>query len=94
MLVPGHVDGEVTVTVRPEKISISTDEPAAGMSSVRGNVTEVVYLGTYNTYAVRLADGTEMSVFEQNARDASVTAERGDAVWLSWQPQHSYAIGR
>jgi len=94
VLVPGHVDGEVTVTVRPEKISISTDEPAAGMSSVRGNVTEVVYLGTYNTYAVRLADGTEMSVFEQNARDASVTAERGDAVWLSWQPQHSYAIGR
>ncbi|MET9343841.1 MULTISPECIES: ABC transporter ATP-binding protein [unclassified Nonomuraea] len=93
VLVPGGQDGEVTVTVRPEKITIDVDEPNGGLSAVPGTVSEVVYLGTYNSYAVRLADGAEVTVFQQNAHDASTTAERGDAVWLSWQPQHSYAIG-
>ncbi|GGL15415.1 spermidine/putrescine import ATP-binding protein PotA [Sphaerisporangium melleum] len=85
--------GQVEVTVRPEKIRISREEPAAGVSAVRGTVAEVVYLGTYNSYAVNLAGGAEFTVFEQNANDSSITAERGDPVWLSWQPHHSFAIG-
>ncbi|MFD1935287.1 MULTISPECIES: ABC transporter ATP-binding protein [Nonomuraea] len=93
VLVPGGQDGDVTVTVRPEKITIDVDEPTGSVSAVRGTVSEVVYLGTYNSYAVQLADGAEVTVFQQNAHDASTTAERGDAVWLSWKPQHSYAIG-
>ncbi|MBG0812862.1 ABC transporter ATP-binding protein [Planomonospora sp. ID82291] len=89
-----HRAGEaIAVTVRPEKITISTEEPAGGLSAVRGTVSEVVYLGLYNSYAVSLADGAEVTVFQQNALDSTSTAERGDAVWLSWQPQHSYAIG-
>ncbi|MFG1707699.1 ABC transporter ATP-binding protein [Nonomuraea sp. M3C6] len=92
VLVPGY-DGDVSVTVRPEKITIGTDEPGAGLSAVRGTVAEVVYLGTYNSYAVSLADGAEVTVFQQNAHDATATAERGDSVWLSWQAQHSYVIG-
>ncbi|GAB2481663.1 ABC transporter ATP-binding protein [Streptosporangium sandarakinum] len=83
----------IAVTVRPEKVMISTDEPAAGLSAVRGTVAEVVYLGLYNSYAVRLPGGTEVTVFQQNALDSTSTAERGDAVWLSWRPQHSYVIG-
>ncbi|MEV4112001.1 ABC transporter ATP-binding protein [Nonomuraea sp. NPDC049695] len=92
VLVPGH-DGDVTVTVRPEKITIGTEEPAQRLSAVKGTVAEVVYLGTYNSYAVSLADGAEITVFQQNALDATATAERGDSVWLSWQAQHSYVIG-
>ncbi|GAA3098854.1 ABC transporter ATP-binding protein [Streptosporangium carneum] len=84
---------DVTVTVRPEKITISAEEPGGEVSAVRGTVSEVVYLGLYNSYAVRLADGAEITVFQQNALDSTSTAERGEAVWLSWQPRHSYAIG-
>ncbi|MFI6480211.1 ABC transporter ATP-binding protein [Nonomuraea sp. NPDC050663] len=92
VLVPGQ-DGDVTVTVRPEKITICPDRPDGEVSAVPGKVDEVVYLGTYNSYTVRLADGAEVTVFQQNALDATLTAERGDSVWLSWQPQHSYVIG-
>ncbi|MFI6299614.1 ABC transporter ATP-binding protein [Nonomuraea sp. NPDC050790] len=92
VLVPGQ-EGDVTVTVRPEKITIDTAEPNGELSAVPGKVAEVVYLGTYNSYAVSLADGAEITVFQQNAHDSTTTAERGDSVWLSWQPQHSYAIG-
>ncbi|WP_157250126.1 ABC transporter ATP-binding protein [Nonomuraea typhae] len=94
VLVPGK-DGEVTVTVRPEKITIGTVEPNGEVSALPGTVVEVVYLGTYNSYSVCLAARGEtiITVFQQNALDSSTTAERGDSVWLSWQPQHSYAIG-
>ncbi|GGL32199.1 hypothetical protein GCM10014719_36850 [Planomonospora parontospora subsp. antibiotica] len=90
---PHRAGDAIAVTVRPEKITISTEEPAGGVSAVRGTVSEVVYLGLYNSYAVSLADGAEVTVFQQNALDSTSTAERGDAVWLSWQPHHSYAIG-
>ncbi|MEV4093613.1 ABC transporter ATP-binding protein [Streptosporangium saharense] len=89
-----HAVGDhVAVTVRPEKITISAEEPEGDVSAVRGTVSEVVYLGLYNSYAVRLADGAEITVFQQNALDSTSTAERGEAVWLSWQPRHSYVIG-
>ncbi|GII80497.1 ABC transporter ATP-binding protein [Sphaerisporangium rufum] len=85
--------GPVEITVRPEKISIETVEPVPGVSAVRGTVTDASYLGTANSYLVRLPEGTEFTVFEQNVHDSGLTARRGDTVWLSWQPQHSYAIG-
>ncbi|TDD01881.1 ABC transporter ATP-binding protein [Nonomuraea deserti] len=92
VLVPGR-EGEVTVTVRPEKITIGAEDPGPEVSGVRGTVAEVVYLGTYTSYSVSLADGTDITVFQQNAHDSVATAERGDSVWLSWQAQHSYVIG-
>lgn len=90
---PGRAGEALTITVRPEKITISAEEPEEEVSAVRGTVREVVYLGLYNSYTVALADGAEVTVFQQNALDSTSTAERGDAVWLSWQPRHSYAIG-
>jgi len=55
-------------------------------------VSEVVYLGTSTQYAVATGDGTELSVFVQNASDSSDVAERGADVWLSWRPEHSLAL--
>ncbi|MEU4829293.1 ABC transporter ATP-binding protein [Streptosporangium sp. NPDC023615] len=88
-----HAGEPIAITVRPEKITIATGRPAGDLSVVRGVVSEVVYLGLYTSYTVRLAHGAEVTVFQQNALDSASTAERGDSVWLSWQPHHSYAIG-
>jgi spermidine/putrescine transport system ATP-binding protein len=80
------------VTVRPEKILLTTAHPDAGRCAIRGRVTEVVYLGTSTQYAVHTASGSEMLVFLQNASDSEDIAERGQDVWLSWRPEHSLAI--
>jgi spermidine/putrescine transport system ATP-binding protein len=80
------------ITVRPEKMVISTDEPQAGLCRLRGRVNEVVYLGTSTQYAVRIADGSELTIFLQNASDASDVADRDADVWLSWRPDHSLAL--
>ncbi|KAB2341850.1 ABC transporter ATP-binding protein [Actinomadura rudentiformis] len=91
------------LTVRPEKIEIATQPPGgngAGSagggysgSRVRAKVAEVVYLGTSTNYIVTTAAGDEVTVFLQNATNADDIAGRGDDVWLSWEPRHSYAIG-
>ncbi|HKT05241.1 MAG TPA: ABC transporter ATP-binding protein [Rugosimonospora sp.] len=84
----------VELTVRPEKIDLHTAVPADGAGSLlSGTVTEVVYLGTSTNYNVTTSTGADVVVFTQNASSADDIAVRGDRVWLSWEPQHSYAIG-
>ena len=85
--------GELEVTVRPEKIDLGVERPPDGGSVLRGTVTEVIYQGTATHYNVRTSTGAGVVVFVQNTNDATDIAVRGDSVWLSWEPRHSYAIG-
>jgi spermidine/putrescine transport system ATP-binding protein len=86
------VGASLDLTVRPEKIVMSLQAPTPGWCALRGRVNEVVYLGTCTQYAVTTRSGSELSVFVQNASDASDVAERGAEVWLSWRPDHSLAL--
>ena len=81
------------LTVRPEKIDLATGQPAGEGCALRGTVTEVVYLGTSTNFSVSTTAGSDMVVFQQNSASAASVAARGDNVWLSWQPEHSYPIG-
>jgi spermidine/putrescine transport system ATP-binding protein len=83
----------VEFTVRPEKIDVRAERPGGEDCALRGIVTEVVYLGTFTNYNVRTSTGAEVVVFVQNVSSADDIAARGDSVWLSWDPRHSYAIG-
>ena len=85
---------DLELTVRPEKIRLQGSAPSAPSGTVlRGTVNEVVYLGTFTNYNVTTSTGAEVVVFTQNASNADDIADRGDSVWLTWDPQHSYAIG-
>ena len=62
--------------------------------ALRGTVTEVVYLGTSTNYNVTTSGGAEVVVFSQNTSAAAgQPPQRGDAVWLHWDPANSYPIG-
>jgi spermidine/putrescine transport system ATP-binding protein len=88
------VGQSVELTVRPEKIDMTTAAPGTRAGScLTGTVTEVVYLGTSTNYNVTTSTGAEVTIFTQNASSADDIAVRGDRVWLSWEPQHSYPIG-
>ncbi len=91
---PGPAPGStLELTVRPEKIQLSTTRPADRGCVLRGEVTEVVYLGTSTNFSVSTTTGADIVVFQQNSAAAGEAADRGDHVWLSWQPEHSYPIG-
>jgi spermidine/putrescine transport system ATP-binding protein len=81
------------LTVRPEKIDLTAERPSAEGCALRGTVTEVVYLGTSTNFSVTTSAGADVVVFQQNSASAGNVAARGDSVWLSWNPQHSYPIG-
>jgi spermidine/putrescine transport system ATP-binding protein len=81
------------VTIRPEKIELTGERPPGGTCALRGTVSEVVYLGTSTNFTVATTTGAEIVVFQQNSASADVGTGRGDRIWLSWQPQHSYLIG-
>jgi spermidine/putrescine transport system ATP-binding protein len=93
---------DIELTVRPEKISLSVRQPdddGQDRCLLRGKVTEVVYLGTATNFNITTSTGAEVVVFIQNAAsiddaaDTVTAVQRDDAVWLSWQPRYSYAIG-
>jgi spermidine/putrescine transport system ATP-binding protein len=89
-LSPGEV---VELTVRPEKIELRTGPGPDGGCAVRGKVTEVVYLGTSTNFSVHTTTGADVVVFQQNSASAGNPVSRGDDVWLTWDPEHSYPIG-
>jgi spermidine/putrescine transport system ATP-binding protein len=91
--VQAAVGDNLEITVRPEKIELTTERPTSADCVLRGTVTEVVYLGTSTNFAVSTTTGADMVVFQQNSASAGDVAGRGDSIWLSWQPEHSYLIG-
>ncbi len=93
-VLPIHVTGdrgvgmndEVTIAIRPEKISVSV-EPTDSRA-VPGVVEEVVYTGTDTRYLVRLTDQTIATVRQQNVGvRATVSFPIGTQVYLHWQPE-------
>jgi putrescine transport system ATP-binding protein len=77
----------VWLALRPEKVSITHEPPAAPENCVAGQVASIGYLGDLSVYKVRLDSG-----FVMKAAIANVTRliERpiggGDRVWLAWAP--------
>jgi len=88
----------ITVGVRPEKLRISSagesDSSTDGRNSLEGSVTDAAYIGVSTQYAVRLDDGFDLAVYNQNM-DTSGIGEQisaGARVRVTWQPQHTFVI--
>jgi len=81
--------------LRPEKIRIGREPPAAEANRVEGEVWEIGYLGDFSIYKVRLADGF---VIEAAAANVARLVERaiavGDRVWLSWSSDAGVVLTR
>lgn len=86
--------GEVTVGVRPEKVTLHTDAPAetAGRNLLGpGRVIDVSFSGVSTQYLVDLGALGTVLVFAQNVGFAPV-AGLGTEVWLSWDVTHGFGL--
>jgi putative spermidine/putrescine transport system ATP-binding protein len=86
-----------THSVRPEKISVSSDLSAAdepGEQAVTGTVAEVVYAGAATRFIVDLDTGGRLVAQQQNLQSSSadVAELRGSKVRLSWRRSHGISI--
>jgi len=77
---------DVTVAIRPERISLHTEPPDP--RAVPGVVQEVIYTGTDTRYLVRLTEKTVVTVRQQNVGGGDAVRFPVDAqVHLYWQPE-------
>lgn len=90
----------VHVGIRPEKLRVvatSAGSPVAdGSNSLDGTILDASYVGVHTQYLVQTADGHRLTVYAQNLETSGVAEmlSDGEAVRLSWQPQHTFVIGR
>ena len=54
------------VAIRPEKINISKNRPAAVNNLFTATVREIAYFGSYNTFIVEVQGGTTVKILEAN----------------------------
>ena len=83
--ISGNKGMAVGVALRPEKIMLSKEKPAAIYNWTEGEVTEIVYFGDHTTYHLKLATGMVLKAQEINStRDLSCGLTWGDHAYLHW----------
>jgi ABC-type Fe3+/spermidine/putrescine transport system ATPase subunit len=86
----GHASGQVAIAVRPEKLTLSPDQPASnGLISTRGTVHDVAYYGDSSHVSLATAGGLELVVNVQNRQASAV---RGQDLWVSWSPDDTLVL--
>ena len=88
--------GALALGVRPEKIRLlePKEELPAGYNRVPGTIAHASYLGVSTQYIVRLRDGHQVTVYEQNVTRATKAElwTTGEEVVLSWSPEHCFVV--
>ncbi len=94
-------DTKVQIGVRPEKLRVTpsrTEAPgdAEDTNALEGTVLDASYIGVSTQYIVKTADGQRLTVYAQNLETSGANEglADGQAVRLSWKPQHTFVIAR
>lgn len=86
--------GEVTIGVRPEKLTLHATEPAEAAGSNLlgpGTVQDVSFTGVSTQYLVQVPGLPVVTVFAQNMAFGPVV-EQGAEVWVSWRVEHGFGL--
>lgn len=89
-----RANDQLTIAVRPEKISISKEAPEGeDLSILKGIVWDLGYYGNLSIYRVRTETGKVIQVSAQNRiRSAERVLEWDEEVYLSWDIQSSVVL--
>ena len=87
---------DIQVTVRPERISLQVAGPVdvgPQHSLVRGQVTDLVYLGSLTQVSLLLRGGETLVVHRMSNDDAVRALRPGAEVVATWAPTGAHVIG-
>ncbi len=79
---------EVTVVIRPEKLSITKSPDPSAVNSLQGTIEDIIYVGTDTRYFVKIpVIGMMLQVFAQNVLHTTKQPFTWfDEVYVSWDP--------
>ncbi|MDM8541246.1 polyamine ABC transporter ATP-binding protein [Desulfococcaceae bacterium HSG9] len=85
--VTGTADMLVSVAIRPEKMIVTHDKPDEKYNWTQGIVEDIVYLGSFSTYYVKLTNGKRAIATQANLnRTIHERPTWEQKVYLSWLP--------
>jgi spermidine/putrescine transport system ATP-binding protein len=89
---------QVSFTIRPEKILISTEKPTTTREDInlfRGFVDEPIYSGFQTKFYVKVKDKILIRVIKQHAKysDEGPDIVWKDSVYISWSAHDGYIVG-
>ncbi len=88
----GSAQGAVSVAVRPEKIRMGTIQPDTTLRT-HGTIADWAYYGDTSHLYVTTETGLRVAVNVQNVTRQTVdSADIGDEVWLSWDPEDTLVL--
>jgi putrescine transport system ATP-binding protein len=86
---------DVSFAIRPEKITVSSRQPPAGLNAAEGEIYDIAYLGDMTVYHVRLPGG---QVVKASALNASRVTEDpltwNDRAWISFRADAGVILTR
>ena len=83
--ISGFEGQHVAFGVRPEKLTISKDEPEQPHNKASGVIEDIAYYGSHSVYHLRLPSGYRlMAHYANRKRWASDNFTWNDQVWVSW----------
>lgn len=83
--ISGFEGQHVAFGVRPEKLTISKDEPEQPHNKASGVIEDIAYYGSHSIYHLRLPSGYRlMAHYANRKRWASDNFTWNDQVWVSW----------
>lgn len=80
----------VVVSVRPEKIKLTLEQPSQTDNYFQGRLGHIMFLGTHTSYVVELNSGNFVTVMQPNT--ISQIASNNSTVWISWDASDCIAI--
>ena len=83
--ISGFEGQKVSFGVRPEKLTISKEEPEQPHNKASGVIEDIAYYGSHSVYHLRLPSGYRlMAHYANRKRWASDIFTWNDQVWVSW----------
>ncbi len=90
--VRGTAGEHLKVGVRPEKLQIASGASGPAEASLDVTVVQSSYTGVGTSYSCTTADGTQVVLYVQNLDAGRAPLCVGEAVQLSWDPEHTFII--
>ncbi|AYC31048.1 polyamine ABC transporter ATP-binding protein [Pseudomonas cavernae] len=85
-------DKHITYAIRPEKLLVTTEQPASEYNWSRGTVHDIAYLGGHSVFYVKLPSGTIVQSFVANAERRGTRPTWNDEVFVWWEDDSGVAL--
>jgi putative spermidine/putrescine transport system ATP-binding protein len=89
----GKAEGRIGIAVRPEKLTIASEEPGDKAIKIKSKVSAIVYYGSTSHVYLENETGIRLSVDVQNEETNSATSiVVGNEMWVSWDPEETLVL--